>query len=519
MELEFEVKHKDLLGRVGVLTVAGKRVTTPAFVPVINPLNQVIPASDMKKELGCEIVITNSFIIYKRLSERAAEGVHSIIGFDGVVMTDSGGYQVLEYGEVDVSPVEIARFQELIGSDIAVPLDKPTGLVGRKQAEKTVEQTLQNVRMTMKEVGRDSRCVWVAPIQGGVYTDLIERCVDEYKEMGFSMYCLGSPTPLMTTYKYEPLVGMISAARLRISFGKPLHLFGAGHPMLFSLAVALGCDLFDSASYALFALEDRYMLSDGTVRLEQLSTLPCSCKACQMTSVRELQTMPRGERFKLLSWHNLNVCFQELRQVRQAIWEGRLFELLEKRARAHPALYEAFQRLTLDESIASASAKLTPLSKKRGLFLYDRVSLRRPEVRRAMSLLENFEMSRKVSTNAVLIDFRVTTVKNQSKLLEKLSSLVGGEGFEIYTYGTPYGLVPFALSNVYPYSQTTFTSNLVKDVEKELLEKILETLRKKMFKRVLVVERGKDVYPGFTKVLARLLSERLDAEVLHVSLR
>ncbi|MEM2051823.1 MAG: tRNA-guanine transglycosylase, partial [Candidatus Caldarchaeum sp.] len=267
MELEFEVKHKDLLGRVGVLTVAGKRVTTPAFVPVINPLNQVIPASDMKKELGCEIVITNSFIIYKRLSERAAEGVHSIIGFDGVVMTDSGGYQVLEYGEVDVSPVEIARFQELIGSDIAVPLDKPTGLVGRKQAEKTVEQTLQNVRMTMKEVGRDSRCVWVAPIQGGVYTDLIERCVDEYKEMGFSMYCLGSPTPLMTTYKYEPLVGMISAARLRISFGKPLHLFGAGHPMLFSLAVALGCDLFDSASYALFALEDRYRLSDGTVRL------------------------------------------------------------------------------------------------------------------------------------------------------------------------------------------------------------------------------------------------------------
>ncbi|MEM4281302.1 MAG: tRNA guanosine(15) transglycosylase TgtA [Candidatus Caldarchaeum sp.] len=514
MKAEFEVKHKDLLGRVGVLRVAGKRVLTPAFVPVINPLNQVIPPTDMKKEFGCDIVITNSYIIYKRLGEKASEGVHKIIGFDGVVMTDSGGYQVLQYGEVDVSPVEIARFQDMIGSDIGVPLDKPTGLVGRREAEKTVEETIQNVRMTMNEVGPASRCVWMAPIQGGVYADLVERCVDEYREMGFSLYSLGSPTPLMTAYRYEPLVAMIAAARLRLGFGKPLHLFGAGHPMLFSFAVALGCDLFDSASYALFALEDRYMLPDGTVRLEQLSTLPCSCKVCQTTSVKELQNMPKNERFKHLAWHNLSICFQELRLVRQVVWEGRLFELLEKRARSHPSLYEAFKQFMIDERLAEALSRLTPISKKRGLFLFDQLSLQRPEVRRAASALEKFEI-KTVSDNVVLINFRLTTVKNQSKLLEKLSSLVGGEDFEIYTYGTPYSLVPYALANVYPYSQTTFSTGLVKDMEKEFFEKALETLRKKMFKRVLVVEWGKDVYPGFTKGLFRFLSEKLDAEVLH----
>ncbi len=416
------------------------------------------------------------------------------------------------YGKVDISPLEIAHFQERISSDIAIPLDKPTGLVGRSMAEKTVEETLSNVKITIESVGPDSRCVWVAPIQGGVYTDLIERCIDMYEKMGFSLYCLGSPTPLMTSYKYDALLKMVTATRLRLSIGKPLHLFGAGHPMIFSFIVALGCDLFDSASYALFALEDRYILPDRTVRLEQLSTLPCSCRVCQTTSVKELKGMPKNERLRLLAWHNLATCFEELKIVKQALWEGRLFELLEKRARAHPALYEAFKQFCTDGRLSDILVRHTPISKKRGLLLFDELSLQRPEVKRAITLLRKTEINRNRVGVAVLLNYRLATVKNHLKLLEKVRELVGEDELEILTYGTPYGLVPFSLVNFFPYSQTSFPTNLLRNMEEKLLEEMAARLESGGFKKVVLLDWGRDVYPGFVKRLSGFLKEKLTAE-------
>src|SRR3990172_2425206 len=118
MSLEFEVTDTDLGGRVGRLRVNGRTVQTPSLVPVVHPVRQLIPPST-PKEMGFEGVMTNSFIIYRRLrQEGASKGVHSLVDFDGVVMTDSGGYQVLEYGSVGVDHLEIAKFQASIGSDL-----------------------------------------------------------------------------------------------------------------------------------------------------------------------------------------------------------------------------------------------------------------------------------------------------------------------------------------------------------------------------------------------------------------
>jgi 7-cyano-7-deazaguanine tRNA-ribosyltransferase len=79
MKAVFEVRHKDILGRIGVLTVGGKKAETPAFVPVINPVNQVVPASEIAKMFNCNIVITNSYILFRRLRDevRGARGPRS----------------------------------------------------------------------------------------------------------------------------------------------------------------------------------------------------------------------------------------------------------------------------------------------------------------------------------------------------------------------------------------------------------------------------------------------------------
>ena len=125
----FEVRETDLMGRVGVMRIGQKSFETPCLTPVIHPVWRDIPPSQFKA-MGFDILMTNSYILYKRKRAEALEkGLHELIGFDGVLMTDSGGYQVLEYGDTEFTPEEIADFQSRMGSDLAVTLDKPTGLL------------------------------------------------------------------------------------------------------------------------------------------------------------------------------------------------------------------------------------------------------------------------------------------------------------------------------------------------------------------------------------------------------
>ena len=194
----FEILAGDLLGRIGRLKVGNRRAETPLFLPVINPVTQSIPARWMKENLGAEAVITNAYIIFKRLGERALEeGVHKMLDFDGIVMTDSGGYQVLEYGDVEASPEEIALFEEGIGTDIAVPLDVPTGVCGRERAEETVEKTLKNLERTLNVLRERGvrRALWAAPIQGGTHLDLLQRCAEQERGDGFRPLRPREPNP------------------------------------------------------------------------------------------------------------------------------------------------------------------------------------------------------------------------------------------------------------------------------------------------------------------------------------
>ncbi|MEM3096077.1 MAG: tRNA guanosine(15) transglycosylase TgtA [Nitrososphaerota archaeon] len=506
----FEIRYKDLLGRIAKLTLRGKTVETPAFVPVINPVNQIIQPETMKRDFGCNIVITNSLILYKRLrGEALRRGVHDVIGFDGVVATDSGGYQVLEYGDVDVGPLEIARFQEDIGTDIAIPLDRPTGLSRRGEAERTVEDTIANVRSTMDYLGGERKSAWAVPIQGGLFRDLIERCIEEYSGYDFDLYMLGSPTPLMSSYLYSKLVSMISYARQVIDPGKPLHLFGAGHPMLFALATAMGCDTFDSAAYILFAKEGRYMVAEGTFRLEQLTYLPCECRVCSGVSANELRDMDDRERMASLAYHNLNVCFREVDIVKQAIWEGRLFELLERRCRSHPALYEAFRLLLSDEPLLDLMERNTPISKRRGLFLFDVNSLGRPEIRRAVRILDALDVNRNGFESAVLIPRRVVTTKRLDSITEKVKGVVGTERCEVFTYGSPLGLVPLYLSYTYPFSHLVFPETLLEECEEQAFRRASDILRRGGFTRVHILGWGSEPVRGYLRRLYTYLETSL----------
>ena len=495
---------ENLLGRVGRLKTKKDRVAeTPLFLPVINPVTQEIPAGWMREELGAEAVITNAYIISRRLREEAlGKGVHGLLSFDGVIMTDSGGYQILEYGGVETSPEEIAELQEEIGSDIAVPLDVPTGLSEKKKAEETVERTLKNLQATLAFLERrgERRCLWAAPIQGGIHLDLLRSCVWREKEMNFDLFALGSPTPLMEGYRFDKLFRMVYETKSVIGFGKPLHLFGAGHPMIFSFIVALGVDIFDSASYYLYAKDERYMTECGTIRVDKLKYLPCYCPVCSKMDISELKELEKGERVKLLAMHNLYVCFEEIKRIKQAIREGRLMELLEIRARCHPSLYQGFVEIMKNEKILRMMEEHTPISSRRGINLYDELSLRRPEIRMGRrKLLENCFMGGRNSEKALLLP---ETLKVS---LQKAFKLSGKP--DILFYGSPYGLIPLGLRYSYPFSQTNYPKDLLDRCLDKMVEEAVKHFSSARYKKAFIVKARSSRLERFRKRLVERVQE------------
>ena len=289
--MAFEIKHRDLLARIGRLETKSGVVETPILLPVVNPAIQSIPPKVMREEFGCTALMTNAYIIRKRSEAKATEiGIHRFLDFDGVVMTDSGAYQLLIYGDVPITNKDIVRFQENIGTDIGVILDVPTGWgVSQQYAKHTVEETLKRAKELAKSKTRKD-ILWTGPIQGGAHLDLVAESAKRMGELPFQIHALGSPTPVMEQYLFRTLVDMIVSAKQNLPPDRPLHLFGAGHPFMFSLAVALGCDTFDSAAYALFARNEKYLTNYGTILLKDLKYFPCSCPGCQKYDPRDQQS-------------------------------------------------------------------------------------------------------------------------------------------------------------------------------------------------------------------------------------
>ncbi len=452
----FEVKERDLLARIGVVETKSGRFETPALLPVVNPAIQAVSPRELRERFGFEAIITNAYIIMKRFGEEAVEkGIHRLLGFKGVVATDSGAYQLLVYGEVDVGPDEVVAYQEAIGSDIATILDVPTGwAVSREQALKTVLETAERGKRLWSVKQRDD-VLWVGPVQGGCFTDLVARSARLMGSLPFHIHALGSPVPVMEAYRFDVLVDMIMAAKLNLPPERPLHLFGAGHPMMFALAVALGCDTFDSAAYAIYARDGRYMTEAGTARLEELAYFPCDCPVCARKDPSDLLDMPEEERARLLAMHNLYACLRELRAIRQAIREGCLWEHLMLRAHSHPSLLKAVRKLA---DYADVLERHTPMARKKGIFIFSSDDLHRPElVRYRKRLLERFRP--RGADVLLLLPYSLEKPFSRSpaygRLLDALLAKLGASAAEVQVclYSVPFGPVPLELDQVHPLSQ------------------------------------------------------------------
>ena len=339
----FEIITRDGRARLGRLHTEHGILETPALLPVINPNIRTIEPREMWDRYGIGALITNSYIIWKHenLKDIAiADGVHKLLDYPGVVMTDSGTFQAYIYGDVEVGVEEIVEFQRSIGVDIATMLDvfsRPD--MTEAQVAKCVQETIERAPASVAASGTT---MLNGPIQGGLFKHLRAESAQGMAEFDFAIHPIGGIVPVMERHLYKDYAKIMLASLPHLPPNRPVHMFGCGHPMLFPMSIALGADLFDSAAYALFARDGRLLTPWGTQKIEALNEWPERMPCVSACTPAEVRALNKKEKTALLARYNLEVTLAELDRCKQAIRDGTIWRLAERRSHQHPALREAF---------------------------------------------------------------------------------------------------------------------------------------------------------------------------------
>jgi 7-cyano-7-deazaguanine tRNA-ribosyltransferase len=497
MDANFEIKYREGLARIGSFNTNHGKVQTPTIMPVLDPLKPNQFPIDEIVSIGAEIFITNAYLTYRNdvaKEKSLTQGIHSLVDFNGSIMTDSGAFQLMGYGNVQITNKEVTKFQEDIGVDIGVFLDIPVAMGTYDETKSALDITLERASEHIAS-RRESNVLWAGPIQGGRYLDLIEKSATEMGSLPFDIHAIGSVVPLLENYEYSTITKMIMTAKKFLPSDRPVHLFGAGHPMVFALAVYLGIDLFDSAAYWLFAKAGRYMSVSGTYHLKDLDYFPCNCKFCSETTPKTIFNSNEINRTLFLARHNLAVSFGELRIIKQAIVEGRLWNLVLQRSSSHPKLAEAVHFLiqTENQNFIEAFSSISYKSKliSHPWAFSDPLLLRYRE-----RVHERFPFSKKA---IVLLD-----EENKSKIPQTCQ--------KIFIHST-FGLVPEEWSSIYPVLQhLTYTS----EINNEILEFISKWIKNNLAKFKHIFNLTKYKFDGTQQIgLEELLSRENDTEIKY----
>jgi 7-cyano-7-deazaguanine tRNA-ribosyltransferase len=439
--IDFEIRARDGFARIGRFSTPHGVVETPALLPVVHPdaRSQTVAPREIAEKFGLPAVITSSYITWRSppLKERAeTEGIHRLLDFSGPIFTDSGAFQQHAYGHVEVGPDEILEFQGRVGSDIAAVLDvfgEPDA--SAEEARRGVELTLERAR-TARERREGLLAV---PVQGGLYPELRSTSAAGASAIG-DVLAVGGVVPLLEQYRFADLARVLLAARPALAPERAVHLFGTGHPITFAFAALFGVDLFDSAAYHKFARRGSLLFPEGTLALDDVREPFCGCRLCQDLPLTALSELAVHEREVAIARHNLWMCATEVRRVRQAIRAGSLWELVERRASAHPALL-AGVRATVKGS--GVFLPVEPDSRPSFREVAE-TSRSRPAVARFLQRLRRWRSpagtyqvrTRVPLTPEFLAQIPTIAVDTKEELLWEVT--------------TPVGPVPLELSEVYP---------------------------------------------------------------------
>jgi queuine tRNA-ribosyltransferase len=353
--VSFVVTATDGAARAGVLKTAHGDVPTPAFMPVGTKATVKGVDPDELRALGASIVLGNTYHLHFRPGENViAElgGLHAFMGWEGPILTDSGGFQVFSLRDtllrVDdeavefrsvydgeparLSPEDAAEIQAKLGSDVAMCLDvvlPPSS--PHADLERAVRRTTEWARR-QRDAPRPSGQLLFGIAQGGVDAELRRRSLEQIVELDFDGNALGG---LAIGESREEMFETTAWAAELLPAAKPRYFMGIGDPEGVLEVIARGVDMFDCVLPTRVARTGSALTWEGRLNLRNASFARdprplddgCKCPACTRFTrayVRHLINQNELLGLRLLSLHNLRFLLELTAGARAAIERGEL---------------------------------------------------------------------------------------------------------------------------------------------------------------------------------------------------
>ena len=362
MTIRFTVEARDgaTAARAGVVSTERGSFRTPAFMPVgtAGTVKGVWP--DQLRAMGYGCVLGNTYHLYLRPGHarvRALGGLHRFTGWDRLILTDSGGFQVFSLSSlrkvtdagvafrshVDgsahaLTPELAVEIQEALGSDIRMALDECVAYpAGRAEVEDAVRRTtLWARRSVAARALADGGMFGIA--QGGMFPDLRRRSVEEIGALPFEGFAIGG---VSVGEGKELLRETVELAAPLLPEGKPRYLMGVGTPEDLLHAVSRGVDLFDCVLPTRNARNGMLFTSAGPMTIKQAryadDPLPpderCGCPTCRTFSrafLRHLYLQGEMLSSMALTVHNLHHYARLMERAREAICRGNFADLVKE---------------------------------------------------------------------------------------------------------------------------------------------------------------------------------------------
>jgi queuine tRNA-ribosyltransferase len=351
----FEVTATDGAARAGILRTPHGEVRTPAFMPVGTKGTVKSLDPDELRTVGAQIVLGNTYHLHFRPGDELIArlgGLHAFSGWDGPILTDSGGFQVFSLRDTLVgvdddgvtfrsvydgasarfSPEVAARIQRNLGSDVAMAFDicPPAG-VPRAELEEAVRLTSLWAARQLEEERAPGQLVF-GIAQGGADPELRRRSVEEIAALGFDGHALGG---LAVGESREEMFEATGWAAPLLPAGKPRYFMGIGDAEGILRVIGAGIDMFDCVLPTRTARTGSALTATGRLNLRNARFADdprpledgCTCPACARFSrayIRHLVNQDEVLGLRLLSLHNLHFLLELTAGARAAIERGEL---------------------------------------------------------------------------------------------------------------------------------------------------------------------------------------------------
>jgi queuine tRNA-ribosyltransferase len=355
LPVRFELHRVDpaSAARLGTLHTPHGSLETPAFMPVGTQATVKGLTPDLVRDVGTRMLLANTYHLALRPGEEvvaAMGGLHRFMGWDGPILTDSGGFQVFSMADrvkltaagvafrshldgrlLDLTPERAVAIQQALGADVAMCLDHCPALPASKEA--IAEAVARTVRWASrcKEAHKRPDQALFGIVQGGSHADLRAECAERLVELDFPGYAVGG---VSVGESREEVRAALEVSTHRLPADRPRYLMGVGRPQDILDAVATGIDLFDCVLPTRNGRNATCLTTRGPIKLRNAAhrTDPrpieegCDCPACRRFSRAYLRHLfLAGEMLGpiLASAHNLAYLHRLLGQVRAAISGGR----------------------------------------------------------------------------------------------------------------------------------------------------------------------------------------------------